>query len=165
MVGPSPVGQATGTEYVYGYKLHLIVDCESEMPIGANVSAGNVHDVTRASNTLQQCRVSCGKFHPRYLMADAGYSAKHLFRLIKRQYRAIPVIQIPKRQPNMRARYGDILDTPEGKALAKQRQAVERAFSRLKGQRSLNSVTTRGLRKVTLHCYLSLIAMQSSAVG
>ena len=43
----------------------------------------------------------------------------------------------------------------------KKRLAVERAFSRLKGQRSLNSITVRGQRKVTAHCYLALIAMQA----
>ena len=85
-------------------------------------------------------------------------------RHVKRQYRAIPIINIPKHYKKFRAQYGNILDTPEGKALSKQRQAVERAISRLKGQRSINNITTRGERKVTLHCYLSLIAMQS-AVG
>jgi hypothetical protein len=49
-------------------------------------------------------------------------------------------------------------------ALYSQRQAVERAFGRLKGQRSLNDVKVRRLRKVTLHCYLSLIAMQAAAM-
>ena len=51
-----------------------------------------------------------------------------------------------------------------GQALAKQRRVVERCFSRLKGQRSLNHITTRGLGKVTLHCYLSLVAMQASVL-
>ena len=37
-------------------------------------------------------------------------------------------------------------------------------FSRLKGQRSLNSIKVRGFRKVTVHVYLSLIAMQSVAL-
>ena len=41
---------------------------------------------------------------------------------------------------------------------------MERAFSRLKGQRSLNHITVRKLRKVTLQRYLSLIAMQAAAV-
>ena len=53
------------------------------------------------------------------------------------------------------------MKTPEWKALLKQRTAVERVFSRLKGQRSLNHITVRGWRKVTVHCYLSLIAMQA----
>ncbi len=62
----------------------------------------------------------------------------------------------------LKEKWGGILATPEGKALAKQRQAVERCFSRLKGQRSLNHITTRGLRKVTLHCYLALLATQAA---
>ena len=87
---------------------------------------------------------------------------RKFMRHVKRQYRAIPIVNIPKHYTKFRAMYADILDSPEGKALSKQRQAVERAFSRLKGQRSLNSVTTRGLRKVTLHCYLSMISMQAA---
>jgi len=49
------------------------------------------------------------------------------------------------------------------KALFRQRQAVEWAFSRLKGQRSLNRITVRRRMKVTTHCYLSLIAMQAAS--
>ncbi len=147
-------------EFTWGFKLHLVVDCESEMPIGAHVSAGNDHDVSRASNALRQARVSYQAFHPRYLMADAGYSSKHFLRLVHRQYRATPIVQIHPTHRRLKETWGEILATPEGKALAKQRQAVERCFSRLKGQRSLNHITTRGLRKVTLHCYLSLLAMQ-----
>ncbi|MDA0988781.1 MAG: transposase [Chloroflexi bacterium] len=52
---------------------------------------------------------------------------------------------------------------PSWKALYSQRQAVERAFSRLKGQRSLNHIRVRGIRKVTVHCYLSLMALQALA--
>ena len=55
-------------------------------------------------------------------------------------------------------------ETPGFGVLRKQRQAVERAFSRLKGQRSLNHITVRGKWKVTAHCYLALIAMQAKIV-
>ncbi|MCH8206979.1 MAG: transposase [Chloroflexi bacterium] len=64
----------------------------------------------------------------------------------------------------MIAREGRQASLPGYKVLRKQRQSVERAFSRLKGQRSLNHITTRGWRKVTVHCYLSLIALQSHAL-
>lgn len=149
-------------EFTWGFKLHLVVDCESEMPIGAHVSAGNAHDVVRASNTLVQARESYPRFHPRYLMADAGYSSKNFLHLVHRQYRATPVVQFHPSHRRLKEKWGALLATPEGRALAKQRQAVERCFSRLKGQRSLNHITTRGLRKVTLHSYLALIAMQSA---
>ncbi|MCH8893890.1 MAG: transposase, partial [Chloroflexi bacterium] len=101
------------------------------------------------------------KFHPAYIIADAGYSGREFLSLIKRQYRATPVVQINKSHKRLLAQYG-VQSTLEGKTLLKQRQAVERAFSRLKGQRSLNHITVRSRRKVTLHCYLSLIALQAS---
>lgn len=158
----------TGTQGVkeatYGYKLHLLVDCESEMPIAANISAGDVHDSVRASNVLREARFTTGKFHPRYVMADAGYSGKALFQLVKNQYLAEPIIQVNRGHKKLMATYGTQEHAVAWKALYQQRQAVERAYSRLKGQRSLNNITVRGLRKVTVHCYLSLIAMQASRI-
>ena len=148
-------------EYVFGYKLHLLVDCEYELPIAANISAGNVHDAKRASNVLSEARF-IGRFRPQFILADAGYSSMALHRLIKWQYWAKPVIDLHPQHKRLRQRSGDFYQSVEWKAVYKQRQAVERAFSRLKGQRSLNHITVRRRRKVTVHCYLSLIAMQAS---
>ena len=82
--------------------------------------------------------------------------------LIHRQYRAKPGVQVNRTHKRLMKTFGVWEDTVTWKALYAQRQAGERAFSRLKGQRSLNHITVRGLRKVTVHCYLSLIAMQAS---
>ena len=95
-------------------------------------------------------------------MADRQYSGKELFRLIRRQYRSEPVIMLNASHKKLIARYGETQKLPEWKALYSQRQAVERCFSRLKGLRSLNHITLQGRAKVTLHCYLSLIAMQAA---
>ena len=81
------------TEYTLGYKLHLLVDCEYELPIAANVSPGNVHDAKKASNVLSEARFTTKKFHPSFVMADAGYSGQSLLHLIRRQYAAQPIIQ------------------------------------------------------------------------
>ncbi|MCH7654362.1 MAG: transposase [Chloroflexi bacterium] len=151
-------------EYVFGYKLHLLVDCEYELPIAAHVSAGNVNDSVRASNVLSEARVAAPGFHPRALMADAGYSGAAFQVLLTRQYDIRrPVIDINKSHRRLLERLEGWYGSPEWKALYSQRQAVERAFSRLKGQRSLNHITVRRRRKVTVHCYLSLIAMQAGA--
>ena len=53
---------------------------------------------------------------------------------------------------------------PSCNALYTQRHAVERVFSRLKMRRSLKDIKFRSKRDVTLHCYLSLIAMQALVV-
>ncbi len=121
-------------EYTYGYKLHLLVDCENELPIAANVSAGNVNDVKRASNVLSEARKTNSKFHPRFFMADKGYAAKFLFRLVRRQYRAKPIIDIPANRVHMLAREGT--QGQEYLPLRRQRQAVERAVSGFEGGRS-----------------------------
>jgi IS5 family transposase len=153
------------TEFVLGWKLHLLVDCEYELPIAANVTPGNASDVKRASHLLSEARFTAsGLFRPEYVMGDKGYSSKELRDLIHRQYQAIPVIDIPSNQKKALATYAEQLTLPEYVALRKQRGAIERVNSRLKGQRSLNRITTRGLRKVTVHCYLALIAMQVASV-
>ncbi len=152
------------TEYTLGWKLHLLVDCESEMPIAANVSPGNVHDSVRASNVLREARSTNSKFKPRFVMADKGYSGKALLNLIRWQYSSMPVVDIHPTHKRLLKEWAETYKTPEYRALSRQRTSVERAFSRLKGQRSLNHIRVRGLRKVTVHCYLSLIAMQAQAL-
>lgn len=151
-------------EFVLGWKLHIMLDCETEFPVSANVTPGNTSDVTRASHLLSEARFTTSKFHPRFVMADAGYSSRGLFALIKRQYRAEPIIQVNRSHTKLMLRSGIWENTVSWKALYGQRTAVERAFSRLKGQRSLNHIRVRGLRKVTAHCYLSLIAMQAAGL-
>ena len=49
-------------KFVWGYKVHLLADATHELPIAVNVSAGNVGDVTRASNVLREARVTNSKF-------------------------------------------------------------------------------------------------------
>jgi IS5 family transposase len=152
-------------EYVFGWKLHLMVDCEYELPVSAHISPGNVHDSQRASNLLSEARWTYGKFMPSYVMADKGYSSKELHHKISVHYHSTPVIDINPAHKTMKAKMATLHATPGFKALRKQRTAVERAFSRLKGQRSLNRITTRGLRKVTVHCYLALIALHVIALA
>ena len=151
-------------EYTFGWKLHLLVDCESELPIAANIGPGSVNDAKRASNVLSEARFTTRKFYPRHVLADAGYSSKELFQLIRRQYHAEPIIMVNRSHRKLIERFGVWENTTSWKALYSQRQAVERAFSRLKGQRSLNHITVRGRMKVTVHCYLALLVMQAVAL-
>lgn len=148
------------TEYTLGWKLHLAVDAESQLPIAAHVSPGNANDYQRASNVLSEARFSMSTFLPRYVMADKGYSGKPLYDLISRQYKAQPIIDPNTAHKRYAALTAEMRATPGWKALYKQRVSVERAFSQLKRMHSLNHIKVRGLRKVTVHCYLSLIAMQ-----
>ena len=100
---------------------------------------------------------------PRFVLADRGYSGAKLAQTIRRHYYATPIIQTNPAHKKIMVKPASVEESPSWKALYKQRPAVERAYSRLKGQRSLNNITVRGRIKVAAHAYLSLIAMQTRA--
>jgi IS5 family transposase len=142
-----------------GYKAHLLVDNYYELPIALSITSANVHDIRGASRVLRQARVATSMFHPNYVMADAGYSSNELRNLIKRQYRAEPIVKAKRSDKAID------LETPAWKSLYDKRVAVERVFSRLKGYRSLNQVTVRRIAKVTVHCFLAVIVLQAQALA
>ncbi len=114
-------------EFVLGWKLHLLVDCEFELPIAANVTPGNTSDVTRATNLLSEARRTYSRFLPRYLMADQGYSGRPLFKTVHQQFKAIPIILVNRTHKRLKSELGEFQKTEEFRALYSQRQAVERA--------------------------------------
>lgn len=83
-------------KFVWGYKMHLMIDTTHEIPITANITKGNTADVRQATPLLSQARYITGKFHPNYVICDAGYSSRELRKVVKRQWRAQPIIRAPK---------------------------------------------------------------------
>ena len=68
------------------------------------------------------------------------------------------------RQDNPR-RFGALRrDSAEWKALYKMRQAVERVFKSLKQSRRLEAHCVRGLKRVALHCAMSVLVFQATAL-
>ena len=146
---------------VYGWKLHLLVDCEYQMPVAANVSPGNVHDSQRATNLLSEARFTQTTFNPQYLLADAAYSSDKLRRVVQRHYHIEPLFDPnPKHYKAVKRAKND----PRYAILKRSRGSVERAFSQLKRMHALNKITTRGRAKVTAHCYLAIVALQIRAL-
>ena len=144
-----------------GYKAHLMVDVNYELPIALRVTKANVHDISGGRRVLREARRAVGgKFRPAYVTADAGYSAKALRRHISHQYLAEPIIKAHKTHKKWLP-----LETPEWKLKYHTRVSVERVFSRLKEHRALNHVTVRRIQKVRVHCYLSMIVLQAQALA
>jgi transposase len=146
-------------KFVWGYKLHLMVDTAYEIPITANITRGNFSDGRKASALLGDAR-SFLKFHPTYVICDAGYSSQALRRLIRIQYSAKAIIKAPKTHKRW---IGD--ETPEWQLIFNRRTSVERVFSRMKTQRRLNNVTVRRRRKVTVHSLIPVIVTQAVALA
>ncbi|MBA7634583.1 hypothetical protein ES703_42172 [subsurface metagenome] len=147
-------------KFVWGYKMHLMVDTKYEIPITANITRGNMHDIRGATPLLSQARYITGQFYPDYVICDAAYSSAHLRRVIKQQWRAKPIIRAPK---NHKKWLGE--ETPEWRLLFNRRTAIERVFSRMKNHRRLNNITVRHRRKVTVHSLIPVIVTQAVALA
>jgi transposase len=150
---------ASKKKFYYGYKLHLLADTHYEIPIAANVTNASIHDSRVASRVLSNARYTYIGFRPQYVIADAGYSSQKLRKLIKKQFRAEPIIKV-----NPTHKKALFPETDEWKRIYDRRTSIERIFARLKGYRRLNNITVRRLRRVTVHCFLSLIVVQAQAL-
>ena len=147
-------------KFVWGYKMHLLVDTTHEIPITANITKGNTADVRQATPLLSQARCITGKFHPEYVICDAGYSSNKLHRVIKRQWRAEPIIKINKAHKKRLFE-----ETIEWQMIFNRRTAVERVFGRMKNHRRLNDITVRSRRRVTIHSLIPVIVTQAAALA
>lgn len=150
-------------KFVYGYKVHILCDADSELPMVVDISEGNLHDINKASPLLRQARYTMGgKFMPKYVICDAGYSSENLRKLIVRQYRAEPIIDP---NPSHKRAVAKTEKTPEWKAIYNTRSAMERLNGRLKGFRKLDRVRVRGRFRVRIHAMMSIIVCQAQALA
>lgn len=151
------------TKYVWGYKVHLLVDTAYELPIMLDVTAGNVHDSTRATPLLSQAIYTQRNFHPKVVVADSAYSGQRLHDVIRKWYHAKPIID-PHPTHKKAKEYRDYIGT-EWKGLYARRSAIERVNSRLKAFRRLDHVRVRGRMKLWVHSIMSVMVMQALALA
>ncbi|MFQ5925186.1 MAG: transposase, partial [Dehalococcoidia bacterium] len=149
-------------KFTWGYKLSLLVDTTYELPMAIKVTSGNVHELKVAPPLLSQSRRINSKFHPEHIIADMGYSSREFRHLIHRQYRATPVI---KANPKHKKAIEAYPETPDWQLIYNRRSSAERVFGRLKCHRKLNHIRVRGIRKVTVHCLMSIIVFQAQALA
>jgi transposase len=148
-------------KYFFGYKLHLLADTQHELPIVAKITTASTSDVFGATPLLSQARYTYSKFHPEYIICDAGYSSQRLRHSIKRQFRAKPIIKI---NPSHKKAMALFPEDEEFREVYNRRSSIERLFGRLKGYRRLNNITVQRIYKVTVHCFISLIVVQAQAL-
>jgi len=156
----------TGTngrgKFTWGYKVSILVDTTYELPVAVHVMSGNRNDLNAAPALLSQARWINGRFHPQYVIADAGYSSEALRHLVRRQYRGVPII---KTNPTHKRAVKAYPEDAEWQDIYDRRTRIERVFSRLKANRKLNSLRVRGINKVRVHCLLSVIVLQAHALA
>ena len=163
-------------EWTWGYKAHVVADSKWELPLAVTVTGGSVNDVTQFIPPLALAKWHHPWLAPRWITADAGYDARSNYDYTVAEFGAVPIIKLnPRSGPapkktvmhstNIRRHSSIPRESDDWRRIYATRQGVERCFSRLKGHRTLNTHARRGLRKVTLHVLMSVLALQASAVA
>jgi hypothetical protein len=166
--------------YVFGYKLHAVVESQLEIPLQFTVSPANRQE-TRFFK-LQLMEVIAHEIKPKYVEADAAYCSRENELFCHHGDRKIvPVIAFrasgrPKgskkgrplgKQPKNKLRKFGKLDgmlpfkrnREKWKEHYNLRWSIERVFSRLKQEFGLTQLKVRSIERVTVHFALALIAM------
>jgi hypothetical protein len=160
----SRVGRAVKTRDL-GYRLHLTVDCRSEMPIAMTVAPANENEKKHSMQLFE--KASC-HVKPEKLVADPQYSSQSLRDAALKQG-TVPVIPYPRNQQKgvkgiLRIdRKFKSHGPQELRRAYRKRVAVERVFSRLKNLAGLTLHNLRGLARITFHAQLCLLIMLFTA--
>ena len=156
-----------GKTYDLGYKLHLAVDADSDMPVAAVVASGNENEKKHTEELLEKASRVVDGFG--VVVADSQYSSKRVRDCVM-GYGAEPVIPYPSnhRRGEEVLRVDRFFRTSgsvvERRVYEVGRASVERVNSRLEFV-GLDCLKLRGLRNVVVHVLLCIIVVLVVAVA
>lgn len=147
----------------FGFKLHLLVDCETKFPIALCITNGNASDNTLAIPLLKKAKKWLKKHG--YVVADKGYDDGKIVNWIVKELESKAGIPIKKtnrgknyswvgswKNFQLKARGRSIK-----KSIYNRRTAIERVFSVLKRTYHLGHEETRGITNFFKNVYQTLI--------
>jgi transposase len=158
-----------GKTYDLGYKVHVAVDAESDLPLALVTASANENEKRHASKLFVKA-VKTTKQRLKTLVADSQYSSRKL-RDQTVTHGVRPVIPYPA---NQRRREKGLLRVDkhfrthgpaDERRIYRHRSAVERVNSRLKDQLGLDRHRVRGLKNIAVHALLCVIAMVLTALA
>lgn len=77
----------------FGWKLHIICDSKSELPLDILVTPASIYDGTVAISMIDSfLKTYKNFFKPSYYAMDSGYDFEYIYEDIIKKYKAIPVI-------------------------------------------------------------------------
>lgn len=155
-----------GFKKAYGFKLHLLIDAETKMPIALIIGNGVASDGTLAVPLLKKARPWLKRVG--YVLADKGYDDTDIVNWIAKELQAkagIPMRRKSKLAKGKKNRYGNLLNwqlKASGrtfkKTILRKRTEVERSFSSLKRVYHLGKEEMRGILNFATNAYLALIS-------
>ncbi|MDP2729365.1 MAG: transposase [Dehalococcoidales bacterium] len=82
----------------FGYKLHLLTDALSELPVSFVLTPANAADTVELPPLLEKAKLKRPEAKPEVVITDKGYDSKNNNELIYKEYKAIPIIPIRERE-------------------------------------------------------------------
>ena len=152
-----------GFKEAYGFKLHLLIDCETKFPIALIVTNGLASDNTLAIPLLKKARYWLK--NTGYVLADKGYDDGQIIDFIVKAFSSKAGIPIRKHNRGKNYTWKGAAKNfqlkARGRSLKKsiynRRTAVERVFSMLKRVFHLGHEEVRGILSFAKQVYLTLI--------
>lgn len=130
----------------YGYKLHILVDGKSELPIAFRATAGNVHDSQEYLNLLDDMEEA----EPKRAYGDAAYDSEAL------REASLSLYNIELHTPRNPRRKGG--KARSNKPFKRMKSVVEPVFSRLK-LLQFKDLKVEGFASIAIHMLLALKTM------
>ena len=138
-------------KYVYGYKIHVIVDVNTELPIVFNVTRANVHDSKEFQRIYSETKSYKTRFPTRFFTADKAFDTSSIrMTLLKDNVQQIIKASKTRIEPQYPKWFLEKY---------KKRVAVERFFSRLKEYLDLRKQGIYGKKNILLYTYFICIGM------
>lgn len=152
-----------GFKDAFGFKLHLLIDCETKFPIALCITNGNASDNTLAIPLLKQAKKWLKKNG--YVVADKGYDDGKIVNWVVKELESKAGIPIKKttrgKNYSWEGAWRNFQLKAKGRTLKKsiynRRTAIERVFSVLKRTYYLGHEETRGITNFFKNVYLTLI--------
>lgn len=141
-----------------GFKLHVLVDATTEVPLALEITKGSTHD---SKLLIPLCsKLASYKLKANYVIADKAYDSDDLVSFVVKKLGALASIPVKNRrkQNDLNLEY-KLKGRTEDKVIYKKRTSVERVFSYLKEKFNLGTEKMRGIQNFKVNCFLSLICL------
>lgn len=138
-------------KYVYGYKIHALVDTRSELPVAITITKAKNHDSTQFKPLYRILKNYTTCFPTRFFIADKGYDAYYIRKLLMGD-EIQPVIKASRVpfEPHYPEWFKDKY---------RERTSVERFFSRFKEHLDLIKQRIIGRKNVEIYCNIICTGM------
>lgn len=87
-------GSRKDKEWHFGYRLHMVVDANYELPISKKQTSAKIQDIRMMLPLLRETEENLPWFHPDVVIADKGYDSGDNYQGIVQEFDASPIIPL-----------------------------------------------------------------------